>query len=109
MELFENCLKRNLIEPFFNFENVGHYFLAEARHHHNKMAQIYTDDLPGGTTCVSFSYFIYGSGVKTFKIKAIGSRVNHVFKTLTGSQSNQWKTLHYSLGVPVTWKVSIHD
>ncbi|OWF49202.1 high choriolytic enzyme 2-like [Mizuhopecten yessoensis] len=85
--------------------SAGKYYLAQARHHHNKVARLITDTLPSGQTCISFSYFIYGSGVKEFSMKAEGTGIDYTFKRFPGSQVNQWTTQFITLTVPRSFKL----
>ncbi|CAG2255832.1 unnamed protein product [Mytilus edulis] len=85
---------------------AGHYLLADARHHHNKKTRIQTTTLPSGVNCIEFSYFVHGSQVKTFLIRAEAPRIHHTIKQWSGSQTNGWMTQRINMNVPLSWKVS---
>ncbi|XP_060082578.1 zinc metalloproteinase nas-4-like [Ylistrum balloti] len=89
----------------YNYSYTGKYYLAQARHHHNKVARLITDTLPSGANCIAFSYFIYGSGVKEFNMKAEGTGIDYTFKRFVGSQTNQWTTQFITLTVPRSYKL----
>lgn len=87
---------------------VGHYLLADARHHHNSKTRIQTVQLPKGVNCIQFSYFAHGSQSKSFLVKAeVPGRVNHVIKRWDGDQPNQWTTQRINMNVPIPWFVSM--